>query len=232
MSPKGLYATTGSVIRDVPPYEKPWDALREVKLWNLETGQVVMEVNRCRKVIWDPKDQLVVLFVCKSYTHHDWLVKTYDAIIYDYTTGQQKHLVLPAGSIVGEPVITMSGKYLAFIMQTAEREVNSYYNNKKCDISIKLYTYSFSGDWVGFKKFSLRDILTRVTEKDQFLDIKPLTSNVLQVIYAKQVNSYGFSEDGITDRSPQMLKGALTFDISKSCFLNRFDEFLKPIKSV
>lgn len=227
MSPLGLYAMTYGRCHDVPHHERPWGALNEVKLWSMETGQTVMEISRIRHVVWDPTEQRLVMFLCRSYSHHDWLVKAYDAIIYEYATGQQKHLVVPPGSFVGEPVITMNGKYLAFILQSTEREPEDY-KKRKCELSVHLYTYSFHGQWNGFNKFSIRDILTRVSEADVFLDIKALTENMVLVTYAKQVKHYKVTTDGIIDRSPESDKGAFTFDISRSAFIQRFDDILQP----
>ena len=46
ISPNGKFAITRAANEDIPKYEKPWDLVKEDKLWCVESGQTLLQVKQ------------------------------------------------------------------------------------------------------------------------------------------------------------------------------------------
>ena len=52
ISPNGKFAITRVANEDIPKYEKPWDLVKEDKLWCVESGQTLLQVKQllCKNI--------------------------------------------------------------------------------------------------------------------------------------------------------------------------------------
>ena len=221
MSPCGKYAITQLENNDIPDFLEPWTQLKEDKLWDLSTGKLMQTVTSSRCLIFSPNDDKVCFFICKNYSTYDWGIISYDLLI-TCLTGEQAgntYLIgLPDGDLVGKPVVTESGIYLAFLLQS--RLENNY--------TTKLIVYSFEKLWRGLKILDLMNLWNGFIDTDQFLDLQLFNQDTVLVTYGHKLKHFSHLPNGVLDRNRHIDKASFLYDFKNDNVISRLDKFLLP----
>ena len=229
MSPKGRYAVTRCENQSVEEYQKPWKLLRDDKLWNVTTGEMLHQVDRSFKVIFSSDDDKIVFFQCEHYSLYDWTVKSFKIRCYHSSSRKVENIQLPEGNIVGEPIIFYSGRYLAVLVQKYGEDEKK---NDNGSTQIVLCLYSFEGHWVEIKELTLHDLWSGVHHTDGFLNIRVMNEEHVMVIYMKGRQSLPHCADGTIDLSKPVRKGALVYNFRSSLLVRRLDTCLSEESNV
>ena len=242
ISPCGTYAVTRFQNGDIPDYLKPWRLLKEDKIWDLASGECVFSLASSRFVVFSPIDDKVVFFQCRSYSTYDWSIVAYDLVVFltDGThKGESYCIGLPEGNVIGDPLITGSGKYLCALMQLKEKSStgtkSSAVLKKRTSVlsgtdnpALVLVVYSFEKMWRGLKYLELSDIWNCFNEDDRFMDLRLFHEDTVLITYGKRSGFYQHREDGILDRSKLLHKGAFQYDVLRDNIAQRYDNLLSP----
>ncbi len=232
ISPLGKYAITRTHNSDIPQAEKSWQELYEEKLWDMTTGDLVLTITRGQHIALDPEDRRIVFFKCINYSFYDWLMTKYIAIIFDCESQTTYKEIIPAGHMVGKPVITYGGRYLAFIIQTCHRKFDSSINEQSRSYNIVLCLYSFNNQWRNIKTMSLQHIWSGFGNDDSFLDVKNINDDCLLICYGKDMPYYVINTEGVLNRSSSIVKGAMVYNIKQDHLIKRYDNFLAPSSNI
>ena len=206
--------------------------MNEDKIWDMQSGELILTLTRNRFVVLDPEDNRLVFFQCCMYSVYDWMMTAYDIIVFDYENKITVKVDIPEGHVVGQPIITKGGKYLTFILQRCHRKMDSSLNEKSRDYEILLCMYSFYGQWRGLKTMDIRQLWIGVENTDGLLDLRNVTEDVILITYAKKTPFFAVTTGGAVDRDVPMEKGAFVYNVKNDSLLKRYETFLTETSSM
>lgn len=230
MSPRGKFAITRMENIDYPDFLEPWELLKEDKLWDLASGEPVQVITNSRHVVFSPKEDKVVFFVCREYSTYDWSIVSYDLIgvgLTGETAFDTFFFALPDGDVVGKPFITECGQYLAFILQSKDDEKST-----SSGFTTQLLVYSFEKCWRGLKFITLKDIWSGVGEQDRMLDIQLFNDDNALIVYGYDLASFDHLPNGVYSRSKNVAKGCFVYSFKNDNVIKRMENFAQPTTNI
>lgn len=232
MSKYGTFCATRSYtdfehIEDMPV---TWKLLRDDKIWDLEGGgKMVYSVYSSRFVTFSPAEDKVVFTVCEEFDNNDRHSVRYHLEILPLNNGFEKvwTVALPPGEIIGEPVITESGKYFAVVLQTRkplEQDGNQVDAANRW--SSTLLVYSFEAMWHGLRYLHMPQLWNGYSADSGLVDIQLFRDDSLFCTFAQDYQCFQHHPDGQVNRARILKKGALIYDAGRDNVVRRLADFM------
>lgn len=219
-------------IEDTPV---SWPLLRDDKIWSLESGKMVYSTYGSRFVTFSPAEDKVVFTVCQQFDNGDRHGVGYSLEVLPLNNGydQAWTVELPAGEIIGEPVITESGKYLAIVLQTRKPLTqDGPVEHVRNHWSSTLLLYSFEVMWHGLRYLHLPQLWSGYPTDSGVIDLRLFRDESFFLIYAHKFECFQHHADGQVDRNRLLRKGALIYDAAGDNVVRRLQEFVKTESSL
>ena len=220
MSPNGQYAVTSAPSKDYFDIQKSLDILKEDKLWDLKTGEVLCTVGNNRNVVFSADCNKVVFVLCRTQSSQNPSFNLYDLFVVDGSSKEQYLEELPQGDIVGNPVMPGKGSHLVYIIQQTEQDSTS--------TSIRLCAYSFTKQWKGAKLKDIRSVWSKAEQTDNFLDVRTINDTNILITFGRGFSELPYKEDGSINRDVNLTKGAFIYNAQKDWLIRVIEVFLSP----
>ncbi|XP_013386372.1 NACHT and WD repeat domain-containing protein 2 isoform X2 [Lingula anatina] len=212
--------------------DKAWTFLREDKVWDTASGQMIFRANNSRCALFTADSEAVVIIQCDTYTPDDPESRVYRALFLDLNSKEQQSFELPRAEIVSAPFVTSRSGRLAYLMQKVRHDIDAVTDEPFDIYETRLCIHSLSKFVHHPRLLALRDIVPGADRSFSLLDVRQTVEDNFFVVYRKDDAPFEYKNDGTLDRGRPVAKGALLFDVVHHKVLEKFDCFMEPSSDI